>query len=277
MNNIRLILLTLCLALCSAAVSAVEPAATDTFYYSTDNGEGRDIYAYDARGAVLWVESSEEQLDGSWRPELRTTYDYDAAGNKLEALDSEYRNSRWEDVHRVRGTYDSRNCRIREVEQVKENGRWVGKEMLTSVYDENRVLTERIFYVFEDGQWVNDEKQCYRSEGLRTFYTGYQWNGTAWIMLEKSDVTYDDEDRIREEIDYENEDGQWVPVTRRVIDYRPGKMPLWTYETRALYRMEDGQWVGQSKTEIYFCESCDDAIGICSGSWHWENGEWKAN
>ena len=86
-------------------------------------------------------------LDGLGIPQTKTAYTYDANGNQLKLLYSEWKEGAWVDSYKYEYTYDSNNAKTSTVHYTFHDGVWIGETKYEYTYDAKGNMTSEVYYL----------------------------------------------------------------------------------------------------------------------------------
>jgi hypothetical protein len=120
-------------------------------WHTIDGEKYRTTYTYDEYDYYLTEEFSEIDEGDGWRDFYQITYEYDFAGNVIEALGM----------------------------SAYETGALENDAFASYTY-ENGELSEVIYQYWDGNDWVNDIKEVYNYNGDVSTVLYWEWNGSNW-------------------------------------------------------------------------------------------------
>ena len=205
-------------------------------WHTVDGEKYRTTYTYDEYDYYLIEEFFEINEGDGWRDFYLITYEYDFAGNVIEAMGM--------------SAYEM---------GVLENDAFV------SYTYEGGELSEVIYQYWENNEWVNETKEVYNYNGDVTTVLYWDWNGNNWASDELWTYTYSNES-IELIIQY-MEGGAWQNDERVIytldfdenvteITYSDWTGTTWVNDERKVYNYADGVYVSMMEED-------------------WLNGSWE--
>jgi len=112
----------------------------------------RTTYTYDANGNKLTLLFELWQAN-AWVNISRGTYTYDANGNRLTFLHEEWQINAWVNDWRETYTYDANGNRLTDLREEWENNAWVNDWRRTYTYDANGNSNTGKYEKWQSGNW----------------------------------------------------------------------------------------------------------------------------
>ena len=204
-------------------------------------------------------------LDGTFRSKYE--YTYDANGNQLTRIRSDYKNNEWiktnESIYingeaktifllcfnpddtfssKYEYTYDEKGNELSYIRSVYENNAWVYTYKIEYTYDANGKKSTEAHSKYENNAWVYTLKfeSTYDEKGKLLTFTNSIYKKNAWVYIDKSEYTYDANGKMLQCIHSEYENNAWVYIYKyEYTYYESGDQSTKTYE------YIDGNWVLQ--------------------------------
>ncbi|MCS3640707.1 T9SS type A sorting domain-containing protein [Salinibacter ruber] len=151
----------------------------------------------------------------------RSTYTYDAEGNRTRELDEDWNGSSWMKDYRWTYTYDAEGNRTRELNEYWDGNSWVKSSRFTYTYDAEGNRTEWLREDWNGSSWVKNSRWTYTydAEGNLTREISGYWDGNSWVKSGRDTYTYDAEGNRTRELDEYWGGNSWVKSRRRIYTY----------------------------------------------------------
>ena len=213
----------------------------------------RSTYTYDANGNRL-TDLDEVWSNGQWVRSERLSFAYDANRRLISDLTEDWSNGQW--VNSVRYTYtnDSKGNTLTQVYEVWSNGQWVNSARFSFAYDANGKLVSNLEEHWSSGQWVNAVRFTYTNDanGNRLTELNESWSNGLWVSRYRFTYTFDANGNRLTEVD-ENSNGQWVNDLRLAYTYdiKGNLTSFWSFS-----------WASSSWTPSDFPVSTPQALSL---------------
>ena len=213
-------------------------------------------------------------LDGTM---YRVTYYYDENDYFLseEIYDLKWESEDWETYGAVTYEYDFAGNVIEACEWAWDGEDWQYEALATYTYDGD-MISEVIYQYWDDDEWVNDVKEVYNFMGDVTTILIWDWNGNNWSSSELHTYTFtstsievlmqymqggawqnderdsyalDFDGKITEIIVQDWVGTNWVNESMVSYDFQEG---ISVYDVREVFDWENGAWIHNHRSSYSY-------------------------
>lgn len=242
-----------------------------TAAWETTYGEQyRSTYTYDEYDYYLIDEFCEMNEGDGWRDYYEITYEYDFAGNVIEAIGmSAYETGVLENAARASYTYDGDEL-SEVIYQGWENGNWVNESK--EIYNYNGNVTTVLYWDWNGSNWSSDELWTYTRTGNTLEVLMQYMQGGAWQNDEKQTITLNFDERVTEILDQDWVGTSWVNDELTTYDYEGNVFPVKTVK-----EWNGSAWENHLKYEYAYDNDGNALSGLClefgGNDWVSEDGD----
>ena len=186
-------------------------------WHTVDGEKYRTTYTYDEYDFYLIEELTEMDEGDGWNNFYVINYEYDFAGNVLEALGEEYLyGDVW--VPDAKASYSYEGGELSEViYQNWDDGDWVNETK--EVYNYNGDVTTVLYWDWNGSNWSSDELWTYTRTGNTLEVLIQYMQGGAWQNDEKETYTLDFDEHVTEILYELWQNNAWVNFEKVIYQY----------------------------------------------------------
>ena len=230
-------------------IGFISPYLSAKYEYFTDT-DGKEI------GYIYY-----SLMDGEWIPQSKIEYTFDANGDITGGIVFSPKDGEWIVVSKFESAFDAAGREIVEIDYNLNDDEWVVYYKYEYAYDANGNEILNAGYNWKDGKWVASYKYefAYDEHGNQTYNaSSYELDGVWFNSFEnKLEYTYDANDNIICQIQFQKSGGTWEEVVKNEYTYNANGNII----SQLHFQKSGGMWEESSKYEYIY--DANDNLSKC--------------
>lgn len=238
----------------------------------------RERYTYNLQGNVTLVEELDLSDENILEPSLRSEYSYDAAGNMITYIFSqweEYSND-WFILFKMEYSYSNGLLTIGNMFAWNADlNNWELNFKEDYSYDAQNRLTTIVTSVDNNGTFeqMYKEEVTYNADGYDYLWMDYYWNSStsSWVSDSKDEDFFDANGDVELNLQsiFDESSSSWLDVYKSEYTYNINHQMM----SETYFEINEGtmQWTMQGKDEFSYDEEGNAVETISSG---WNSSDW---
>jgi hypothetical protein len=254
-----------------------------TYYFTspTDSSfQHRNLHTeYDSTNIIVKISLESSELHGDWESGSKIREFWNPDGSLSTSLESAWNAGlgQWEESTLLEFFMDEYGSDTLFLISNKSGDEWVGSLAFRTIctYNGNGQLIQEISLIGPPGMEIENHKFEYTldASGNRISTLRYNYE-TDWVLSERVDESYDDQDREVEQITYSRSGEQWVEQSKRVHTYNDeGKV-----EVRENHEWNAGTGEWAKTSEEIFTYNADGEWSLrTQNNYDLDGSHWSTN